>query len=96
MFGAVFGIPGMIIGVPTFAVLYAATKAIINSSLKKKELPITTELYYKLEAIDSEGNIIEKHIVEEKKDSSAKVQKPNIFIKLWNWLKRLFKFQKKK
>lgn len=96
MFGAVFGIPGMIIGVPTFAVLYAATKAIINSSLKKKELPITTELYYKLEAIDSEGNIIEKHIVEEKKDSTAKVQKSNIFIKLWNWLKRLFKFQKKK
>lgn len=95
IFGAVFGVPGMIIGVPTFAVLYAATKAIINSSLKKKELPITTELYYKLEAIDEEGNIIERHIVEEKKDEPKTESKPNIFTKFWNWLKKLFKKIKK-
>ncbi len=57
-FGGLLGVPGMIIGVPVFAVLYAGIKGIVNSSLKKKELPIETEQYLKLKAIDANGEFV--------------------------------------
>ncbi|MBQ7358724.1 MAG: AI-2E family transporter [Lachnospiraceae bacterium] len=97
IFGAIFGIPGMIIGVPTFAVLYAGIKALINSSLKKKELPIETTLYYSLDSINEEGSIVKMETVEEKKNSIKDIKKTNIFSKIWLWIKNLFtKFKKKK
>lgn len=95
IFGALFGIPGMIIGVPTFAVLYAAVKALINSSLKKKELPVETELYFNLGSINQEGTIIETQIVEEEK-SPKDPQKKSIFTTIWNWIKKLFSKIRKK
>jgi len=57
-FGGLLGVPGMIIGVPVFAVLYAGVKGIVNSSLKKKELPTETEQYLKLKAIDDNGEFV--------------------------------------
>lgn len=95
IFGAVFGIPGMIIGVPTFAVLYAAIKAFINSSLKKKELPLQTESYLNLESIDEENTIIEREKMEEKKPSENTI-KPNIFVQFGNWIKKIISKIKKK
>ena len=95
IFGALFGVPGMIIGVPTFAVLYAAIRALINSSLKKKELPLETELYFKLESIDEENSIVEKTEVEEKKmtkDSSIR----NFFSKVLAGIKKFLSKLKKK
>lgn len=56
IFGGIFGIFGMIIGVPFFAVLYAFIKKVTNSLLKKRGLPISTERYMQLELITS-GNI---------------------------------------
>lgn len=90
IFGAVLGIPGMIIGVPTFAVLYAAIRALINSSLKKKQLPLETELYFNLEAIDEEGTILGKQEVEEKNSSDISKKKPGYFRKIWLWIKKIF------
>lgn len=55
LFGGLLGIFGMIIGVPSFAILYAAFKAIINIKLEKKGLPIATEEYGNLDYIDREG-----------------------------------------
>lgn len=54
-FGGLFGIFGMIVGVPVFAVIYAAIKSVINTALAKKELPIELKNYEKLEYIDAEG-----------------------------------------
>ena len=45
LFGGLFGIFGMLIGVPTFAVLLAAFKSICNSMLTKKGLSTNTILY---------------------------------------------------
>ena len=42
LFGGLFGIPGMIIGVPTFAVIYAAVRKIVNYNLNKKNLPLNS------------------------------------------------------
>lgn len=55
LFGGIFGIPGMIIGVPTFAVIYAAIRAVINTALEKKELSPKTEEYIKLDYVDEDG-----------------------------------------
>ena len=55
LFGGLFGIMGMIIGVPLFAVLYAMIKSFINASLRKKKMPEETGRYVKLGAVDHNG-----------------------------------------
>lgn len=45
VFGGYFGVFGMFIGVPVFAVIYAAIKEFINQRLAKKELPVSTTFY---------------------------------------------------
>ncbi|MCR5458947.1 MAG: AI-2E family transporter [Acetatifactor sp.] len=54
-FGGLWGIVGMIIGVPLFAVIYAAIKSVIEMKLRKKELPTDSELYTYVCAIDDKG-----------------------------------------
>ncbi|MCM1266438.1 MAG: AI-2E family transporter [Bacteroidales bacterium] len=39
IFGGIFGVPGMVVGVPIFAVFYAGVKSVVNRSLHKKNLP---------------------------------------------------------
>lgn len=54
-FGGLFGVVGMIVGVPIFAVIYAAIKSLVNTALVKKELTTDTDKYEKLEYVDDEG-----------------------------------------
>ncbi len=44
--GGLFGVAGMILGVPIFAVLYVWTKKFIENKLKNKNLPVSTISYY--------------------------------------------------
>ncbi len=55
LFGGLFGVLGMIIGVPFFAVIYASVKSIINSILRKKNMPMSTADYFDVGLIDEEG-----------------------------------------
>lgn len=77
IFGGLFGVMGMVVGVPVFAVLYAAVKELVNGKLLKKQMPLNTELYQKIDNIDEFG---EFHNVEVEKESSEK-EKPLAFIK---------------
>ena len=43
--GGLFGLPGMILGVPVFAIIYAYTSGAINSKLREKEMPTDTLVY---------------------------------------------------
>ncbi len=52
LFGGMFGILGMVAGVPVFAVFYAAVRAIVNSLLAKKELPTETSEYLNVGSIE--------------------------------------------
>ncbi|MEG1847289.1 MAG: AI-2E family transporter [Lachnospiraceae bacterium] len=52
IFGGLFGIFGMFIGVPTFAVLLAAFKAICNQQLRKKGLSTDTNKYLALDVMN--------------------------------------------
>lgn len=58
IFGGIMGIPGMIIGVPFFAVLYALIKRAINRTLKKKGLPVETSQYQNVDYINDDSVFI--------------------------------------
>lgn len=51
--GGIFGIPGMFIGVPVFAVIYAFIKISVSRSLEARNLPGDTESYMNLDLIQS-------------------------------------------
>lgn len=55
VFGGLFGVLGMIVGVPIFAVIYAAVKSIVNNALKKKKMPVSTSVYMNVGSVDEEG-----------------------------------------
>ena len=55
-FGGIFGIPGMIIGVPVFAVVFYIIKKILDYILKRKRLPRDTRSYIKAQKLDVETN----------------------------------------
>jgi len=57
VFGGLFGIPGMIIGVPLFAIIYAGLKALATRSLNKKKLSSDSVEYIDVDYIDTEGNV---------------------------------------
>lgn len=55
LFGGLFGVFGMIIGVPIFAVIYAGIRSGLNILLSKKEMPTELEKYRNLNYVDEEG-----------------------------------------
>lgn len=56
--GGIFGVFGMFIGVPVFAVFYAGLRGYLKRRLNRKGLTASTEEYYNLNRIDSEENYI--------------------------------------
>lgn len=56
--GGLFGFPGMILGVPTFAVFYYIVNMLIDNRLEKKKLPTSTENYDELSYVDSDGTYV--------------------------------------
>ena len=55
LFGGLFGVLGMIIGVPTLAVVYRFLSGKTNEALIKKELPQDTMEYWNLEYINEKS-----------------------------------------
>ncbi len=60
VFGGLFGVGGMIIGVPVFAIFFAVVRGLVNKSLTKKKMPIQSDLYLNVDTVDESGNFIEK------------------------------------
>lgn len=69
VFGGLFGILGMVVGVPIFAVLYAAFKALVNKELAKKDLPTETQPYLMVGSITEENSFVE-YVPEKRKKKS--------------------------
>ena len=59
IFGGLFGVLGMVVGVPIFAVFYAAVKASVNRTLKKKNLPTDVKPYMTVGQIDESMSFTE-------------------------------------
>ena len=56
--GGLFGFVGMIMGVPTFAVIYYVVQMILNSRLERKKLPANSKYYDAMSYVDDEGKYI--------------------------------------
>ncbi|MBE6606216.1 MAG: AI-2E family transporter [Ruminococcaceae bacterium] len=54
--GGYFGLVGMLIGAPTFAVIYSLIKRLVEKRLSKKSLPIETTKYYNADVAVITGN----------------------------------------
>ena len=54
--GGLFGIPGMLIGVPVFAILCTIVKNYVTHCLRKRKLPTDTAEYDHLDHVDLETN----------------------------------------
>lgn len=55
LFGGLFKVLGMIVGVPIFAIIYAAVRSHVNSALIKKNMPIKGDIYENIECVDEAG-----------------------------------------
>ncbi|MBQ8596997.1 MAG: AI-2E family transporter [Lachnospiraceae bacterium] len=51
IFGGLWGVPGMIVGVPFWAVIYAMVRRVTNRHLKKRDLPTDTGEYLNVDYI---------------------------------------------
>lgn len=56
--GGLFGIAGMIMGVPAFAVIYYAVSLFIDSLLERKNLPVDTDCYDEMSYVSSDGQYV--------------------------------------
>ena len=65
----------MILGVPTFAVIYYIVNMLINHRLEKKKLPIETEAYGEKSYVDSDGTYIYSHEDEENQARELRKEK---------------------
>ncbi len=69
LFGGLFGVGGMIIGVPFCAIVYAGVRVLVNKRLEKKDMTINTADYMNLDKINEEGVFVEiaEETIENKK-----------------------------
>lgn len=84
VFGGFFGIPGMIVGVPFCAVIYAACKYHINRSLRNKKYSDLTADYMEMDSIDSNGNFrLKKDMVEVEEEEKDKEENNSFFKRIF-------------
>ena len=70
LFGGLYGVGGMIIGVPFCAIVYAGVRIVVNNRLEKKNLNTDTINYVTLEKVNDDGSFIkQEEIIENKKIS---------------------------
>lgn len=74
LFGGFFKVPGMILGIPVFAVFYAGVKAWSAKKLKKKKLPYTTDDYVDMIAINDDGEM--ETFIPDSKKPAKKIRIP--------------------
>ncbi len=73
--GGLFGFAGMILGVPTFAVIYYVVQMLIENKLTRKNLPTQTEAYGSDSFVNAQGQYVkitnEKQEVETRKNEKT-------------------------
>ena len=71
-FGGIYGVAGMFIGVPVFAVIYAFTRRFVNRRLKNKDLPVDTKEYAEVYEIVDQEFVTKEHLYTEIKNPKYK------------------------
>lgn len=71
--GGLFGFLGMLLGVPVFAMLYYIVQRLVNHSIKKRQLPTTTDSYVDVKSVDlANGSLVHYEPAATKKKKRAK------------------------
>ena len=95
--GGIFGVPGMVIGVPTFAIIYTVIKKLVEQRLAKKALPTETDYYFKKDVFDIETNqlsfekevlAVESHADDDREKKSLLQSMRDAFRSLWAKVRR--------
>lgn len=85
--GGLFGVPGMLVGVPVFAVIYAAGSNFLHHSLSKREMPDSTEVYYNIDCLDEKTREPLPIQKEHKRHLDKSSRNPNsLFMRIYNKL----------
>ncbi len=90
LFGGLWGIAGMLVGVPLFAVIYELARDFVNAKLQSRQLSTETEHYKDLKEIVStkEGIVYIAFTEEELQGRKDKQGEPTAFMlalrKIWN------------
>lgn len=69
VFGGLWGVPGMFLGVPTFACIYAWFRRKMRTSLKHKAYTNNTDMYINLNYIDKDDNYIALEKTDDENDN---------------------------
>ena len=75
IFGGLFGLTGMIIGVPTFALIYSLIGEIVRERLKRNDMPSETFEYEKRDHITVQEEIVYREPEENAPDNSDSPEK---------------------
>lgn len=68
LFGGLYGVGGMIIGVPFCAIVYAGIRMLVHNKLEQKNMNPTTENYVTIERVNEDGTFVhQQEIIEAKK-----------------------------
>ncbi len=70
--GGMFGFLGMLLGVPVFAMIYYIIRRLVNHSIKKKAMPMETDAYVRVSAVDAKTRSFQYFEEEEEKTGSQK------------------------
>ena len=71
LFGGLWGLFGMVIGVPVFAVIYAGIRQLSRNKLKKKGYPYKTKDYLAVGTIAEDGSVIPIPPIEKKNNNRS-------------------------
>lgn len=55
LFSGLFGLPGLVFGLPIFAIVYSLLRDRVQNSLKKKGRPLDTDVYYSILTVSDLG-----------------------------------------
>ena len=72
-FGGIFGVFGMLIGVPAFAVIFAFIRIKINRKLKRRGLPIETEKYMSVTEINNKEFVVKNDKLKSKQSKKESI-----------------------
>lgn len=90
LFGGLFGVLGMVIGVPITAVIAAFIEKAAKSRLSRKELPLEPESYINVEKITSENEFIPYNYVKpERKKIDKNSPSYKLLIAIGKFLKKI-------
>ncbi|MDO4307748.1 MAG: AI-2E family transporter [Eubacteriales bacterium] len=93
--GGLFGIIGMVIGVPVCAVLYAAAWKLLGRSLDERKMPSDVVDYCNIDCLDPrtrEAIPMPKEAPDRKLQELKRMKNPDgMFMKIWNLLCRILK-----